>query len=158
MRSPALCLLILVGCSGTPPGADAGSDSGIDAGDDVIDAGPRCFGVPATLTQYTCVGMGEPGSARCTEPNFEAAVAANFRNDCDAGPGILGHLSVGECNPGLKAVRWVYGVPGDTYECFYPTDGGVAVGGINYGDRGVFVSGSVAVCPTEPPSMCRDGG
>lgn len=144
MRS--LFVLLLVGCSGPGPTPS-------DAGTAETDAGPRCLGVPSLLTQFTCVGQGEPGSARCTEPTLKAAVTAHFSN-CDAGPGILGHLSVGDCGGGLRAVRWVYGFPGDTYECVYASDGGASVGGINFGDRGVFVSGQVGDCSTEPPAMC----
>lgn len=68
------------------------------------------------------------------------------------------HLSVGECGAGLQAVRWVYGFPGDTYECVYPEDGGASVGGINYSDRGVFIAGQVGDCSTVEPPACRDGG
>ncbi len=151
MRSSAIILLsMMFSCSGAGPSpVDAG---GVDSG---VDAGPLCSGVPTRITQYTCVGQGEPGSARC-EATLEAAVAAHFQS-CDAGLGIVGHLSLGECPP-LKSVRWTYGFPGDTYECFYPEDGGAAVGGINFSDHGVIVSGQVGDCSTIEPPMCRDGG
>jgi hypothetical protein len=142
--------LVMGACSG----GGSTQDSGVTA-----DAGPQCTGVPARLTQYTCVGQGEPGSAaqRC-ESTYEATVAAHFVGNCDAGPGILGHVSVGECGEGLRAVRWVYGFPGDTYECVFPGDGGAVVGAINFSERGVFVSGQVGDCSTVAPSSCRDGG
>ncbi len=137
-------VLLFCACSGAMPGP-------VDSGT-TVDAGADCQGVPARLTQYTCIAMGQPGAARC-EPSAEAALAAHFQG-CDAGPGILGHASVGECGSGLVAVRWVYGPPGDTLECIYPNDGGAAVGGINYGERGVFVSGQVGDCTTVAPATC----
>ncbi|MDP1821630.1 MAG: hypothetical protein Q8L48_00225 [Archangium sp.] len=142
-------VLLLSACAGTPPAPDAGTDAGLDAG-------PLCRGVPARLTEYLCVEPGGAGAPRC-EPTLAAAVAAHFTGNCDAGPGILGHLSLGEC-PTLESVRWVYGFPGDTYECFYERDGGPSVGGINFSDHGVIVAGQVGDCSTITPSTCRDGG
>lgn len=144
---------VLCACAGTPSPPDAGTDAGIGID---TDAGARCEGVPARITEYRCVELGAAGSARC-EPTLAAAVAAHFTGNCDAGPGILGHLSLGEC-PTLESVRWVYGFPGDTYECFYERDGGAAVGGINFSDRGVIIAGQVGGCSTLAPPACRDGG
>ncbi len=145
MRSGLLGLVLFVACAPTPPAVDAGSP----------DAGPRCEGVPTRLSQSQCVGVGTAGAPPC-DSSAAAAISAHFGN-CDAGPGILGHLSVGECGS-LEVVRWVYGFPGDTYECFYPRDGGAPVGGINFSDHGVIVAGEIAECTTLAAPACRDGG
>ena len=149
MRLVLGAAMVMCACSAAGPEA-------VDAG--LADAGAVCTGVPARITQFLCVANGAPGSAtqRC-ESTPEATVAAHFVGNCDAGPGILGHVSVGECEGGLRAVRWVYGFPGDTYECVFPEDGG-AVGAINFSDRGVIVSGQVGECSTVAVSACRDGG
>ena len=144
MRAASL-FLVLSACSPTAPRpADAG-----------VDGGPTCLDVPSRITEFTCVELGGPGAARC-EPTLAAAVTAHFAG-CDAGPGIVGYLSVGECST-LESVRWTYGFPGDTYECFYERDGGPFVGGINFSDRGVLVAGQVGDCSTLAPPACRDGG
>ena len=143
MRCTSL-LLALAACAPTPGPTDSG-----------VDAGPRCVDVPSRLTEFTCVEVGAPGSARC-EPTLAEAVTAHYAG-CDAGPGIVGYLSLGECAT-LDSVRWTYGFPGDTYECFYERDGGPSVGGINFSDRGAFVAGHVGDCSTLAPPACRDGG
>lgn len=74
---------------------------------------------------------------------------------CDAGPGILGYLAEGVCPDGLVSVSWVYGFPGDTYECFYGEDGGTLVGLINFSDRGPRLAGRVSECVAQPAPACR---
>ncbi|MEW5738186.1 MAG: hypothetical protein AB1938_04635 [Myxococcota bacterium] len=145
--------LWLAGCSGAS-GVDAGGpDAGVDGG---LDAGAECVGVPAHLTQSTCVAATGRYPIGC-EATFEATLAQRTNVDCDAGPGILGYVAVGECAE-LASVSWVYGFPGDTYACFYAKDGGAWTGGINYSDRGVFLAGTVGDCAAQPPPACRDGG
>jgi hypothetical protein len=88
--------------------------------------------------------------------SFASTVAAHYQG-CDAGPGIVGYLGVSDCGE-FATVSWTYGFPGDTYECFYPRDGGSAVGALNFSDHGVLAAGRVGDCVSGPPSMCRDGG
>jgi len=143
--------LVLVGwlfaaCSGAGP-----TDAGVpDAG---IDAGPECFGVPPRLSA-TCVGL-DTFSSICGAL-FSSTVSAHFQG-CDAGEGIVGYLGVSDCGE-FATVSWTYGFPGDTYECFYPRDGGTVVGALNFSDHGVLAAGRVGDCVSGPPSMCRDGG
>ncbi|GMU59666.1 MAG: hypothetical protein AMXMBFR34_14290 [Myxococcaceae bacterium] len=154
MRKSLICALWLAGCSGAS-GTDGGTtDAGTDAG---VDAGAQCFGVPPRLTQYTCVAATGRYPITC-EATLEVTLAQHPANlDCDAGPGVLGYAAVGEC-PESSSVSWVYGFPGDTYECFYAKDGGAWTGGINSSDRGVFLAGTVGDCPPRPVPACRDGG
>lgn len=145
--------VFLSACAGLDA-TDAGQvDAGRDAG---ADAGPVCTGVPATLTQYTCLAAAFPYPSPC-QATLEATLAQRQNVDCDAGPGIVGYVGVGECAD-LRSVAWVYGFPGDTYECFYARDGGAWTGGINFSDRGTFVGGHVGGCPQQAPPACRDGG
>jgi hypothetical protein len=146
-RVLAAMSLVLAACSGASP-----SDGGVDAG---ADAGPVCTGVPARLTQYTCVEATLSYPSTC-QASFEATLAQQTA-DCDAGPGIVGYVAEGDCAD-LRSVSWVYGFPGDTYECFYARDGGAWTGSINYSDRGVFLGGHVGDCTPRPPPTCRDGG
>lgn len=147
-RLIGLLTTTLVACSGA-----SSTDSGVDSGSNGIDAGPTCTGVPARLTQFTCV---ERTVAAPCETTLAATVSRHFAN-CDAGLGIVGHLSLGECAD-LDSVRWTYGFPGDTYECFYARDGGAWVGAINFSDHGVLAGGHVGDCASREPAMCRDGG
>jgi hypothetical protein len=143
--------VVLAACSGASA-SDAGTDAGSDGG---ADAGPVCTGVPARLTQYTCVEATFPFPITC-EATFEATLAQQTAN-CDAGPGIQGYVAEGDCVD-LRSVSWVYGFPGDTYECFYARDGGAWTGGINFSDRGTFIGGHVGDCAPKPTAACRDGG
>lgn len=144
----SVTVVLLSACSGTGP-SDGGTDGGGDAGT------PVCTGVPARLTQYTCVEASYLHPLACKD-TFEATLAEHTV-DCDAGPGILGHVAVGDCVE-LRSVSWVYGFPGDTYECFYARDGGAWTGGINYSDHGVLVTGHVGDCAPQEAPGCRDGG
>lgn len=140
-------LAALAACSGAGP-----SDAGADAG---LDAGPECTGVPARLTEYTCVE-----TSLLTDVACRASLATTLSEhtaDCDAGPGIVGYVSVNDCGA-LESVSWTYGFPGDTYECFYGRDGGAFTGGINYSDHGVLVTGQVGDCTALGAPSCRDGG
>jgi hypothetical protein len=151
MRWIALLTLALFGC-----GPGGSSDAGTDGGPDGGDGGAVCTGVPAHLTQYTCEAATFPYPITC-EATWAETLAARTGIDCDAGPGVGGHVAVSHCD-GLDSVSWVYGFPGDTYQCFYLTDGGAWTGGINYSDRGVFLAGHLADCTDELPPACRDGG
>lgn len=129
-------------CSGALASADGG-----------VDAGPVCTGVPASLTQYTCLGVGSMSACK----DSLATTLSEHPADCDAGLGVVGYVSVNDCG-GLESVSWTYGFPGDTYECFYGADGGAFTGGINYSDRGVFVAGQIGACTAQGAPSCRDGG
>ena len=139
--------VVLAACSGASA-SDAGSDGGEDAG-------PVCTGVPARLTQYECVEAQYLSPVAC-KATFDETLALHTA-DCDAGPGIVGYVAEGSCAD-LRSVSWVYGFPGDTYECFYARDGGARTGGINCSDHGVLVTGHVGDCPAMAAPACRDGG
>jgi len=138
------------GCS-RHPAPSCTADGGVDAGQ------PVCVGVPASVTSYQCVEAVAPYTDNCLG-SLEQTLAAHTA-DCDAGPGILGHVEVKDC-PALQAAAWVYGPPGDTFECFYTRDGGVVTGFINFSDHGVVAGGTVEgdACTTLPAPSCRDGG
>lgn len=146
-----LLLAVVAGvsaCSGGGP-ADAGDTDGGQ------DAGPVCTGVPARLTQYTCVETSFLTDVAC-RTSLETTLSEHTA-DCDAGPGIVGYVSVNDCGA-LESVSWTYGFPGDTYECFYGRDGGAFTGGINYSDHGVLATGHVGECTALGAPSCRDGG
>jgi hypothetical protein len=145
----------LAACSGASPPDDAGVDGGVDAGSDA--GQPVCFGVPANVTSFTCVAAETPYTDWCLA-TVEQTLAAQT-TDCDAGAGIVGYVSELSCAD-LRAAAWTYGFPGDTFECFYPRDGGALSGFINYSDHGTLVGGTVGgdgCTPLAAPS-CRDGG
>lgn len=145
----SLMLMLVVGCAGPTPEPDAGVDAGNDAG-------PSCSGVPARLVgQSTCVELGEFAAQTCGAS--AAAALASHAASCDAGPGVPGYVAEGSCPDGLVSVAWVYGFPGDTYECFYAADAGL-VGLINFSDHGPLVAGRVSECTPRPAPSCRDGG
>jgi hypothetical protein len=148
MKSLRLLLLSLAACSGTPS-TDAGLDAGtVDAG--ATDAGPRCEGVPSRLNNPPCQELSV--YATICGSSRDSTVAREFET-CDAGPGIVGYLGVGNCGE-FATVEWTYGPPGDTYTCYFAADGGALVGVINYTDRGPLVAGRVGECTAGKPPMC----
>lgn len=147
----ALVVVTVAGCSGAME-SDGGTDAGRDGGND---AGPTCTGVPARLASATCVAL-ESFYAQTCGASPAQALAAHTAS-CDAGPGILGYVSEGTCPDGLVSVAWVYGFPGDTYECIFAPDAGL-VGAINFSDHGTLLAGRVAECTPRPAPSCRDGG
>jgi hypothetical protein len=141
-------VLAWLGCAGAGT-SDAGP---ADAG--TPDAGPVCVGVPPALGAL-CLDLAPPLSNSCEQTR--AATVALHPVDCDAGPGILGFVSVGTCTD-LESVSWVYGFPGDTMTCFYRPDGGALAGLLNLSDHGVLAAGHVGDCAQRAPASCRDGG
>lgn len=122
--------------------AGAQPDAGTSAVTEV-----QCTGVPARLNAR-CVGL-DTFEGICG-PTREATLTQQF-TACDAG------VTAGECAD-LQSVRWVYGFPGDSYECFYAPDGGGLQGAINHSDHGVLAAGRVGECTPQAPPQCRDGG
>lgn len=120
----------------------------VDAG---LDAGPVCRGADPSAQ---CVEL-STFSSTCGASRA-AVIAREFRG-CDAGPGIVGYLGVGDCGA-VETVEWTYGFPGDTYRCFYGGDGGALLGALNLSDHGVLAAGTVSACAATAPSQCRDGG
>lgn len=150
-------------------GADGGSLSGAL---NFADASIGAWGTVADCNRSTPVACDEVcgalpshvATATCIAPAAFAECGADFDSvnvpiavDCDAAHGIFGHAAEGSCGD-VKALRWTYGQPGDTRECFYAADGGAFVGGLNFTDRGVvFATGTTASCTWAPTAGC-DGG
>jgi hypothetical protein len=130
----AVVVVTLVAC-GAPGGPDAGAS---DAGP--LDAGPVCEGVYPGLQGAFCI---ELDSVAC-----QPSALQTFTANCDAGM-----PQAWSCGT-LEAVSYTSGPFGDAHRCFYPTDGGVLVGAINFSDRGPLVAGSIADCTPRTAPSC----